>query len=29
MYIYELQGWPKLHWNRERIAAPRHSTVKR
>jgi len=22
MYIHELQDWPKLHWNRERIADP-------
>jgi Fic family protein len=22
MYIHELQDWPKLHWNRERIAEP-------
>src|SRR5215467_4991398 len=22
MYIHELQGWPHLHWDRERLAEP-------
>ena len=22
MYIHELKGWPRFHWNAERIAGP-------